>query len=235
MPSKGPKTKSGMGTAIRRGSVDPRRRGSAKHLVTPKSVVLEPSSDFLDPKELRARPLSGGPLDADRTRIVKGFYQALPDKRVLYLDVMKEVSYDATLNRRLNIFKIPVPSARIYVIDRVEFYAWPVGGGAPLGPGIIEGAVQFGFLVGKTAPVDITTQRIQAGLQPNDGAYFPFLNDRVGATQVTFSLSATTGQPLEAYYLNRVASPVALRTVGARMRGWMGDVSILEEILEQQR
>lgn len=235
MKRRGPSSKSKMGTVIRRGGVDPRRRGSSKHLFTPKSIVLEPSKDFLDPRELRARALSGSALDASRTRVVKGFYDALPDKRILYLDVMKEVSYDATLGRKINIFKVDIPEARMFVVDSIEFYAWPAGGGAPLPPGIIEGAVQFNFTIGKTAPVDITTQRIQAGLPLTDGGYFPFLDDRVGATEVAFSLLAKTGQPLEATYRNRVASPIALRTVGARLRGWMADMTILEEILEQQQ
>lgn len=232
---RGPSTKSKMGTVLSRGGVDPRRRGSAKHLETPKSQVLEPSKDYLDPRQLRARPLTGSPLDADRVRTIKAFYEALPDKRILYLDVMREVPYSAALNRKTVIFREPVPSARIFVVDDIQFYAWPMGGGAPLAAGIIEGAVQFTFAIGKTAPVDVNTTRVQTGLPATEGGYFPFLNQRVGAEEVTFSVFAKTGQPIEAFYTNRVASPVSLRTVGARIRGWMADVSILEEILEQQR
>jgi hypothetical protein len=203
--------------------------------MTPKSTVLEPSKDYLDPEQLRARPLLGSPLDSRRVRTVKGFYEALPDNRVLYLDIMREIPYDASLNRKIVIFSEEVPSARIYIIDNIEFYAWPTGGGAPLAAGIIEGAVQFSFAIGKTAPVDINTTRVQTGLPATNGGYFPFVNERVGAEQVTFSVFAKTGQPVEAFYVNRVASPVSLRTVAARVQGWMADVSILEEILEQQR
>jgi hypothetical protein len=212
------------------------RRGSAKHLAySTKSVAaLQPHPETLDIEQMRPRALSGGVKDSDRARIVKGFYDRLPDLRVIYLDVTKEVIWIPTRNQPIQILKYEVPDSRVAIIDRIEFIATPLVGPGAIPQWTIEGPVQFFFTIGKTVPVQVTTVR-NDGLNEYTGAYFPTVNERVGATEVNFSLIAKTGQVLEGYYINRAASPVLIGSVICRIRGWIGAVSIIEEIMEQQR
>jgi hypothetical protein len=212
------------------------RRGSAKHLDAPTkaTAALRPHAEVVDVDHLRARPLSGGSADADRVRIIKGFYDRLPDLRVIYLDITQEVAYSAVRNEPFPILNYSVPDSRVAIIDRIEFHATPLVGTGLIDPWTIEGPVQFSFTIGKTVPVQINTIRFD-GTNNYTGAYFPTVNDRVGAREVNFSLIAKTGQELEGSYINRGPSPVGISTVICRVRGWIADVSIIEEILEQQR
>jgi hypothetical protein len=122
-------------------------------------------------------------------------------------------------------------------VDNVLFYATPLFGSGLVPAGIIEPYVQCYFEVGNVVPVGIETERAIAGAATIETrAYFPFLNDRVGAREVTFSLIAKSGRELSAYYINRGGiSPIPLNTIGVRVEGWLADSNIIEEILEQQR
>jgi hypothetical protein len=202
-------------------------RGSRKHInLSAHFVVTE--------QDLQGRPLSGDVSDSQRSRVVKAFYQALPDRRPLYADFTKEVAYTVpfiTPSRPALIGRYRVPEARTLVIDSITFFATPAFGVGLVPPGIIEGYIQFVFKLAGSTPVSITNGRLPFG---GDEAGFPFLNERVGATEVTFSLYATTGQDIELSYINRGVSPVPLATVGARMRGWLVETTMFEEIRQQQ-
>jgi hypothetical protein len=185
-------------------------------------------------QDLRGRPLSGSVSDSDRTRNVKAFYEALPDRRPIYADITKEVAYTVpfiTPSRIAVIGRYSIPENRTLVIDDVQFFATPEFGLGLVAPGDIEGAVQFVFKIGGNVPLLVVNGRLPAG---NDQAGFPFLNDRVGAREVTFSLYAHTGQDIELSYINRAVPTIPLATVGARIRGWLIETIMFEEIRQQQ-
>lgn len=191
----------------------------------------------LDPDRLKPKPISGGKKDADRVRLVKDFFAELPENMVIYQEFTKEVVHNpSTQNLRYPILEHTIPDNRTLFVDNVLFYATPAFGSGLVPSGIIEQYVQCYFEIGKVVPVEIRTTRVQTGLTPDGRAYFPFLNDRVGAREVTFSLIAKSGRELNAYYINRGGpSPIPLATVGVRVEGWLVDSNIIEEILEQQR
>lgn len=191
----------------------------------------------IDPEMLRAKPISGSKADAKRTRIVKDFFARLPESIVIFQDVTGEVEHNPLRQEvRYNIFSYTIPENRTFFVDNVLFFATPSFGSGLVPAGTIEPYVQCYFEIGKVVPVGIETNRVLTGVSPNSRAYFPFLNDRVGAREVTFSLIAKSGRELSAYYINRGGvSPVPLRTIGIRVEGWLADSNIIEEILEQQR
>jgi len=202
-------------------------RGSRKFLNLSRHFIVTE-------QDLRGRALSGSKSDSDRTRNVKSFYEALPDRRPIYADITKETEYVipfVTPSRVVNIGRYSVPDNRTLIIDDVVFFATPEFGLGLVAPGDIEGYVQFVFKIGGNVPVQVINGRLPAG---NDQAGFPFLNDRIGAKEVTFSLYANTGQDIELSYINRAAPPVPLATVGARVRGWLIDTIMFEEIRQQQ-
>ena len=145
------------------------------------------------------------------------------------------VTFNTALNQNFTILTHTIPDNRTFLVDNVVFFAKPLFGAGLIASGVIEGAVQCFFEIGDVVPVEIRTIRVQTGLPVENRAYFPFLNDRVGAREVTFSLDAKSGRELQAYYINRAVSPVPVGTVGARIEGWLIDSNIYEEILEQQR
>lgn len=205
-------------------------------------VKKAPGSEFrnkvygLDPDMLKAKPIRGGTQDAKRVRLVKDFFAELPDDVVIYQDFTEQVEYNIALNQRFQIFSHTIPANRTFFVDDVEFFATHAFGGGLVAAGIIEGLVQCYFEIGRVVPVEIRTTRVQPGLSLEDRAYFPFLNDRVGAREVTFSLIAKSGRELNAYYINRsTGSPIPLGGIGIRVQGWLADSNIIEEILEQQR
>lgn len=190
----------------------------------------------LDPEMLRAKPMSGNRKDADRVRLIKSFFSQLPESMIVYQELTEEVAYDTTTNQRINILSHPIPENRTFFVDYIEFFAKAAFGAGLVPAGIIEGLVQCYFEIGKVTPVEIRTTRVQTGLPAENRAYFPFLNDRIGAREVTFSLIAKSGRELSAYYINRVTgSPIPLDGIGIRIEGWLVDSNIIEEILEQQR
>jgi len=189
----------------------------------------------LDPEMLRPKAMRGGVKDADRVRIVRDFFSELPEGILIYQELVEEVPYNFKLNERMNILTKNIPDDRTFVVDNVEFFATPLFGTGLLAAGEVEGAVQAYFQIGSVVPVEISSTRVQPGLPVENRAYFPFFNDRVGAREANFSLFAKRGRELIAYYINRVFTPVPLRSVGVRIEGWMIDANALEELLEQQR
>jgi len=188
----------------------------------------------LDPDMLKAKPIRGNKKDAKRVRLVKDFYSDLPDELVIDQEYVSEVEHDLTLDRRFPILTQTIPDNRTLIIDNVLFFAKEAFGTGLIPTGVIEGAVQCFFEVGEVVPVEIRSQRVQAGLPAENRAYFPFMNDRVGPRESTFSLYAKSGRELTAYYINRVVSPVPIRTIGVRVEGYLVDSNVIEEILEQQ-
>jgi hypothetical protein len=189
----------------------------------------------IDPEMLKPKPMSGGKADADRVRLIRNFYSKLPENLIIYQELVEEVAYDNSLNQKRTILNRQVPDDRTFVVDNVEFFATPLFGSGLVPPGVVEGAVQASFQIGNVIPVEISTTRLQPGGVAENRAYFPFFNDRVGAREVNFSLFAKRGQSLKAFYINRVITPVPLRTIGVRIEGWMVDSNAIEELLEQQR
>lgn len=181
------------------------------------------------------KPISGGVIDAQRARVVKGYFTQLPDELIIYEDITREVVYTNTLGARLQIFTFNVPENRTLVIDNVYFFATPVFGLGLIPSGVIEGSVQCFFDIGKVVPVDISTIRIQPFVPVDTRAYFPFLNDRVGAREVNFSFYVKSGREVGAYYINRGFPSLPINTIGVRFEGWIVDSNIFEEILDQQR
>lgn len=195
----------------------------------------------IDPEMIRAKPMSGGKEDAERVRIVKDFFARLPENLVIYQEHTKEVEHNSLRQEvRYNIFSYTIPENRTFFVDNVLFYATPLFGSGLVPAGVIEPYVQCYFEVGNVVPLGIRTERViatLAGPTIEARAYFPFLNDRVGAREVTFSLIAKSGRELSAYYINRGfgPSPIPLDVIGVRVEGWLADSNIIEEILEQQR
>jgi hypothetical protein len=191
-----------------------------------------PRSEELSPG---IKPLSGGALDARRIRTIKGYFTSLAPEMVIFEDQTREVSYDATLNQRLQVFTYNVPQNRTLVIDNVYFFATSLFGGGFVPPGLVEGSVQCFFDIGQAVPVDIGTDRVQLGVDQAVRAYFPFLNERVGARESTFGMYVKSGRQVGAYYTNLAFPFVPLATIGVRFEGWFLDSNIFEEILAQQR
>lgn len=189
----------------------------------------------IDPGMLKPKRMSGGKGDSDRVRLVRGFYSELPEGLFIYQELVEEVEYEFSLDQKFTILDQQVPDDRTFVVDSVSFFATPLFGTGLVATGSIEGAVQPFFQIGNTVPVEISSTRLQPGGIAENRAYFPFLNDRVGAREVTFSLYAKRGRSLRAFYVNRSFTPVPLRTIGIRIEGWMIDSNALEELLEQQR
>lgn len=189
----------------------------------------------IDPDMLRPSPMSGSRKDSDRVRLVRNFYAQLPDEISIYQELVEEVVFNSALNQRYTIVSQRVPSDRTFVVDNVSFFATPLFGLGLVPAGSIEGAVQLTFQIGNVVPIEISTTRVQPGLPAENRAYFPFLNDRVGAREVNFSLFAKQGRDLTAFYVNRAISPIPLRTVGVRIEGWMIDSNAIEELMEQQQ
>jgi hypothetical protein len=202
-------------------------RGSQKFVRDePKKVLRE---------DIRAKPVSGGQADTERVRIVRGYYSNIADQRIQNLDMTDEQTFDTTLNQDINIFTYNIPEARVAFIDSIVFFARPMVGVGLIPAGIIEGAVECYLSIGGVVPLTLNTVRAQPGVRRRQRSFVPFLNQNVGPTQFNFSLQAKTGQQIRTYYRNIAVSPLAVRYIGARIRGWIGDVSIIEEILEQQR
>lgn len=189
----------------------------------------------VDGDSLRAKPLSGGPQDTERVRIVKGFYSNISDARILNLDVTDEQIFNTALNQEFTILSYTVPEARMVFLDSIVFFARPVAGVGLIPAGIIEGAVELYFTIGGVVPLTLSAVRLQPGLRRRQRSFIPFLNANIGPTQFNFTLHAKTGQEIRAYYSNLIAPAIPVRYIGARIRGWSGEVSIMEEILEQQR
>ena len=191
----------------------------------------------LDPDRLQPRPISGGKNDAKRVRLVKDFFAKLPENIVIFQEITGEVPHDPQRqDLRYPILEHTIPDNRTFFVDNIQFFATPAFATGLVPAGTIEPYVQCYFEIGKVVPVGIETERVQTGITPESRAYFPFLNDRVGAREVTFSLIAKSGRELNAYYINRGGpSPIPLATVGIRIEGWLADSNIIEEILEQQR
>ena len=197
----------------------------------PAPVVLPQTSEL----ESGIKPLSGGVLDARRIRLVKGYFTTLSPDMVIFQDQTREVTYSATLNQRFQIFAYNVPQNRTLVIDNVYFFATSLFGTGLVPGGLVEGSLQCFFDIGQAVPVEVGTDRVQIGVDPAVRAYFPFLNDRVGARESTFGMYVKSGRQVGAYYNNLAFPFVPLATIGVRFEGWVLDSNIFEEILGQQR
>lgn len=203
-----------------------------------KSGVIRPRSKEsivgISPDMLKPRAITGGGLDAERVRLIRDFYARLPEEIFTYQEITKDVEYSFDTGKRRPILSKEVPENRTFIIDNVYFYATPIVGTGLVPAGSVEGAVETYLEIGNVVPVETESERLQSGVAQEKRAYFPFLNDRVGAREVTFSLYAKRGRTVTAYYFNRFATPVPLRTIGVRVEGWMIDSNAFEEILEQQ-
>jgi hypothetical protein len=106
-------------------------------------------------------------------------------------------------------------------------------------PGILEPTTHFFFTVDNVVPFHLETRRQIPNLPtaPQPESYFPFVGDRVGAKEVTFSVFVKADQTLRCFYeIVRLPQNInPLVSYGARIRGWEADQTILQEILEQQR
>jgi hypothetical protein len=210
----------------------------AKPGSAPGAVVSGPSQSVLPQGEdlnPGIKPLSGGVLDARRVRAVKGYFSTLAPDTVIYNDQTREIDYNAALNRRIQIFGYNVPQNRTLVIDNVYFFANSLFGNGLVPAGLVEGSVQCFFDIGQAVPVDVGSDRVQLGVPQAVRAYFPFLNDRVGARESTFGMYVKSGRQIGAYYLNLGFPFVPLATIGVRFEGWVLDSNIFEEIMAQQR
>jgi len=199
-------------------------------------TVPEPAYG-ISPEMIASAPISGGQADTQRVRIVKDFFARLPESVVIFQEHVAEVEHNSLRQEiRYNIFEYTIPENRTFFVDNVLFFATPLFGSGLVPEGVIEAYVQCYFEIGKVVPVGIESSRVIAGATTEARACFPFLNDRVGAREVTFSLIAKSGRKLSAYYVNRGGpSPIALATIGIRVEGWLADSNIIEEILGQQR
>jgi hypothetical protein len=202
-------------------------------LVSAEIIKNAPSN--LDPDLMRPTPITGGRSDSDRSRIIRGFYSSLPEEKIITQDFTTEVAFTSTLNQKHQILSYSVPSDRSFFVDSIVFFATQAFGVGLIPSGIIEGAVQCYFEIGKVVPVGLRVSRIQAGLLVEQRAYFPLLNEDIGQTRTTFTLRAKSGREVDAYYINRVVAPIPVNTVGVRVRGWLIDSNIVEEILQQQQ
>ena len=181
------------------------------------------------------KPISGGMLDADRVRLIKGYFTTLPAETVIYEDVTREINYTNTLDTRFQIINYNVPENRTLVVDNIYFFATSRFGGGLIPAGLIEGSVQCFFDIGQSVPVEVQTDRVQLGVDQVYRAYFPFLNDRVGARQSNFSFYVKSGRQVGAYYINRWFPFIPVNTIGVRFEGWVLASNIFEEIIGQQR
>jgi len=205
------------------------------------SYVTNPSQSVsanvpqITAEDFSIQPISGGKLDADRMRLIKGYFTTLPAETVVYQDVTREIDYTNTLDTRFQIVNYNVPENRTLIIDNVYFFATSRFGGGLIPAGLIEGSVQCFFDIGQSVPVEIQTDRVQIGVDQVNRAYFPFLNDRVGARESNFSFYAKSGREVGAYYINRWFPFIPVNTVGVRFEGWVLASNIFEEIMAQQR
>jgi hypothetical protein len=154
---------------------------------------------------------------------------------VVYEDVTREVDYANALNTRFQLVSYDVPENRTLVIDNVYFFATSRFGGGLVPAGLIEGSVQCFFDVGQSVPIEVQSDRVQLGVDQVNRAYFPFLNDRVGARESNFSFYVKSGRTVGAYYINRWFPFIPVNTVGVRFEGWVLASNIFEEIINQQR
>lgn len=218
-----------------KGDIGPTFRKSSPDMGAISPTLLD-NVPQITKKDFSIQPISGGVIDAERARVVKGYFTGLPDEVVVYEDITREVTYNNPLNTRYQIANYVVPENRTLIIDNVYFFATPIFGGFGLiPPGVIEGSVQCFFEIGNIVPVDISTVRVQAGLAADSRAYFPFLNDRVGAREAMFSIYVKSGREVVAYYMNRAIPAIPVSSIGVRFVGWIVDSNIFEEILDQQR
>lgn len=223
--------KSGMRNQV--GPVFPRMGPTPGSVSAPgPAPVVIPQSEEMKPG---IKPLSGGILDAPRARVIKGYFTSLAPDMVIYQDRTLEVTYNAIFNQRIQIFSYNVPANRTLVIDNVYFFATSLFGNGLIPGGLIEGSVQCFFDIGQAVPVNIGTDRVQLGVDQAVRAYFPFLNDRVGARETTFGMYVKSGRQVGAYYTNLAFPFVPVATIGVRFEGWVLDSNIFEEILAQQR
>lgn len=206
----------------------------ASYTVNPSSSVIE-NVPQITKQDFGITPLSGGALDANRMRLVKGYFTALPAESVVYQDVTREIEYSNALNTRFQIVSYNVPENRTLVIDNIYFFATSRFGGGLIPAGLIEGSVQCFFDIGQSVPVEIQSDRVQVGVDQVNRAYFPFLNDRVGARESNFSFYVKSGREVGAYYINRWFPFSPVDTVGVRFEGWVLASNIFEEIMGQQR
>ena len=206
----------------------------ASYAASPSSSAAE-SIPQVTAKDFSIQPLSGGTLDANRMRLIKGYFTSLPAEMVIYQDVTREIDYNNALDTRFQIVNYNVPENRTLIIDNVYFFATSRFGGGLIPAGLIEGSVQCFFDIGQSVPVEIQTDRVQIGVDQVNRAYFPFLNDRVGARESNFSFYAKSGREVGAYYINRWFPFIPVNTVGVRFEGWVLASNIFEEIMAQQR
>jgi len=187
-------------------------------------------------EDIRPRPITGGPEDAQRVRNILQFYSQLPDHRVIYIDHTAWDEYQfAANNLPVALTRFVVPPNRTIVIDWVSFHARAVGSWELLAPGAIEQFIELHHEIGGKVPLELETAIDDPVVGTIDRAAYPFLGDRVGSTEAFFTIVASTGNEVSAYYITRAVPPVALAQIGWRFRGWLIDSSILGEILEQQR
>lgn len=189
----------------------------------------------IDKSIMDVKPLSGGLIDAQRARVIKGYFTNLAPEMVIYEDRTMEIAYNATLNQRFQIYNYNVPQSRTLVIDNFYFFATSQFGNGLIPAGFIEGSVQCFFDVGQAVPVQVGSERVQLGVPADMRAYFPFLNDRVGARETTFAMYVKSGRQVGAYYMNLAFPFIPVATIGIRFEGWVMDSNIFEEIMQQQR
>ena len=239
MPFSGPK-RPGQGHSLTRVSAGD-LRGSRKHV-----SGTEGLSNRITTEEMKGSPLSGGPRDAQRVRLIKDFYSKLPDQRVIYLDFTDEIRYplNPVPGTEYVITDFEVPASRSWIIDDVRFFGiYTEDAGPPIKyalipSGWIESFEHFFFTIDNVVPLHLQTKRVNPTIPPpvSQEAYFPFLNETIGALEANFSLFVQPGQRIKGHFLNAAINPLTtLHSVGVRIRGWEADVSILDEILEQQR
>jgi len=203
---------------------------------TPHSRAL-PVSPPLKKDDLRPEPIRGGSKPGEPVkpvRLVKNFFSQVVDQdRLTFTDWLVQDNYVTTLNVEQVLQTYNVGEARFLYLDNVEFYAISLITGTLIPAGQIEGFVEPVLKIGERIPMDIRVER--RNINNTVGSYFPFLNDRVGPTEVNWNLIARSGESVRVSYTTVALPPVPISIFGARLRGWLGDDIIIKEILEQQR
>lgn len=205
--------------------VPPKKQASLKEPIkAPKAADLD----------VKPKPIRGGSDDSDRVRLVKNYYSQVIDQGAIsFVDWTSETNYNPITSTEIVIDRWSVSEARFLYIDNVVFYAKSLVTGQQIPPGQIEGFVETYLKISERVPLDIQVRRYQ--ISPLTGAYWPFLNDRVGPTETKFNLIARTGEEVKASYITPgIPSPVPISVIGVRIRGWLGSDIIIKEILEQQ-
>jgi hypothetical protein len=154
------------------------RRGSSKHLAdysTKAPAALSQAAPVINVQEFHGQPISGGTDDSQRSRIIKAFYERLPDERIIYIDITGEQPHVTALGQKQIIFNRVIPEARTFVLDSVKFFARTAVGQALIPAGTVEGALQCFFTIGSVGQARLNTTRVQAGAALAERAYFPFL------------------------------------------------------------